>query len=341
MVQLAIRLWLGSTGDQRNSGQTAGDISVRVLAGIQELDGVRVCRSSASSENIECERRAMDASAKEPVVGQLQREHAARAASAYTAAADHYLLPALGFWDHWGAATVARLPLSSGGAVLDVCCGAGASALPAARAVGPNGSVLGLDLAEPLLALARQRAASLGLRNASFRHCDATRTGLESGSFDAVVCVFGVFFAADMPAFVGEMWRLVRPGGMLAITTWGPDWCEPAAGVFWESVRELEPALFRAFNPWDEITTPPALADLLARGGISGAMVQATAGEHHELERADDFWDIVLGSGLRATVDALGEEQRESLREHVVGELRSRAVTRLRNDVVFASAVRG
>jgi SAM-dependent methyltransferase len=251
------------------------------------------------------------------------------------------LRPALGFWDRWGVATVARLPLSSGDAVLDVCCGAGASALPAARAVGPTGRVLGLDLAEPLLGLARQRAVNLGLRNVSFRACDATAAGLESGSFGAVVCVFGVFFAADMPAFVGEMWRVVRPGGTLAITTWGPDWCEPASSIFWRAVRELEPKLFRAFNPWDEITTAPALADLLADAGISGAMVEATAGEHHELEQADGFWDIVLGSGYRATVDALSEEQRERLRERVIDELRSRGITSLRNDVVFGSSVRG
>lgn len=276
----------------------------------------------------------------EPVTGQAQQQHSARAAQTYAAAADHYLRPALGFWDRWGDATVARVPLKSGDAVLDVCCGAGASALPAARAVGPTGSVVGLDLAAPLLALAKQRAANLGLSNVSFRECDATATGLESGLFDAVVCVFGVFFAADMPAFVGEMWRLVRPGGTLAITTWGPDWSEPASSVFWKSVRELEPTLYRGFNPWDEITTVPALADLLERGGVSDAMVEATTGEHHDLERADDFWDIVLGSGYRATVDALGDEQRERLRERVLGELGSRGITKVRSDVVFARAAR-
>jgi ubiquinone/menaquinone biosynthesis C-methylase UbiE len=191
-----------------------------------------------------------------------------------------------------------------------------------------------------LLALARERAAALGLRNVSFRECDATATGLESCSFEAVVCVFGVFFAADMPGFVAEMWRLVRPGGTLAVTTWGPAWCEPASGIFWESVRALEPALFRAFNPWDEVTTAPALTDLLARAGIAGAMVAATAGQYHELERADDFWDVVLGSGYRATVDALGDAQGELLRAQVVGELGTRNVTRVRNDVVFASAVK-
>jgi hypothetical protein len=105
-------------------------------------------------------------------------------------------------------------------------------------------------------------------------------------------------------------------------------------------VRELQPALFRAFNPWDEITTAPALADLLARAGIADVAIEATAGEHQELDRADDFWEIALGSAYRATVDALDDEQRQRLRERVVGELRSRGVTRLQNDVVFGGAVK-
>jgi ubiquinone/menaquinone biosynthesis C-methylase UbiE len=272
--------------------------------------------------------------------GRSQVEHAARAGRTYTAAADHYLLPALSFWDRWGGATVARLPLATGAATLDLCCGAGASALPAARAVGPSGSVLAVDLAEPLLALARERATAAGLRNLTFRHGDATRTGLESDSFDAVVCVFGVFFAADMPAFVNEMWRLVRPGGSLAITTWGPDWCEPASGVFWASVRRLAPSLYRAFNPWDEITTVSALSELLARGGVRNATVEATQGADCELARPEEFWDVVLGSGFRGTVDALDPIMRETLREQVIGELRSRGGTRLRSDVVFSRAVK-
>ena len=282
----------------------------------------------------------MDASQSESAGGRRQRESAQRAERTYAAAADHYLSRSLGFWDRWGSATVARLALGQGDVVLDVCCGAGASALPAAQLVGPDGRVLGLDLAEPLLRLARQRAANLSLRTASFHSGDATQTGFDSESFDAVMCVFGVFFAADMAAFVAEMWRLVRPGGTLAITTWGPDWCEPASSIFWGSVNVVEPRLFRGFNPWDEITSEGALTDLLARGGVSDATVEATAGQRHELEHPDDFWDIVLGSGYRATVDAIGEEKREVLRQRVIGELRARGVTTLRNDVVFASAVK-
>ena len=266
-------------------------------------------------------------------------EHAVRASRTYGAAADHYQRPALGFWDRSGAATVSRLRLAPGAAVLDLCCGAGASALPAARAVGPSGRVLGIDIAAPMLELARSRAAEEGLANIEFRPGDATRTGLPDGGFDAVVCVFGVFFAPDMAAFVREMWRLTGPRGVLAVTTWGPGLWEPASSVFWRCVGEVEPALYKAFNPWDEITTPTLLAGLFSRAGVPDPAVEAAAGEHR-LEHPDRFWDIVLGSGYRATVDALSPEQRDRVRESLLAELRSREITSLRTDVVFGTAAR-
>ena len=266
-------------------------------------------------------------------------EHSRRAARTYGAAADHYGLAALNFWDRFGAETVAGLPLAAGHTVLDLCCGAGASAIPAARLVGPEGRVLGIDVAESLLEMARARAAREDLANIGFRAGDATRTALPDGSFDAVICVFGVFFVPDMAEFVAEMWRLVRPGGMLAITTWGAGLFEPANTAFWESVREVEPSLFKAFNPWDEITTEAALADLLARGGVEHPAVRAAQGRHH-LDDPDRFWDIVLGTGYRATIDALSQEQRDIVRERLLSRLQSEGITSVRTDVVFGTAQR-
>jgi ubiquinone/menaquinone biosynthesis C-methylase UbiE len=59
--------------------------------------------------------------------------------------------------------------------------------------------VIGIDVAEPLLKLARAKAAGEGLANVEFHHGDAIRTGLPPGGFDAVVCVFGVFGTARRP----------------------------------------------------------------------------------------------------------------------------------------------
>lgn len=266
-------------------------------------------------------------------------DRANRAARVYGAAADHYTRSTLGFWDQFGTETVSRLQLAPGMTVLDLCCGAGASAIPAAHAVGEAGRVLGIDVAAPMLELARARAAREGLSNVEFRNGDATNTALADGSFDAVVCVFGVFFVPDMTAFVQEMWRLLRPGGVLAVTTWGPGLFEPANSFFWQCVANLEPSLYKSFNPWDQITTPASLNELLTGAGVPRPAVEAVEARHH-LEHPDMFWDIVLGSGYRATVEALRPEQRDQLRETLLAELRVREVTVVRTDVVFGSAIR-
>jgi len=151
--------------------------------------------------------------------------------------------------------------------------------------------------------------------------------------------VFGVFFAPDMAAFTAGMWRLVRPGGVLAVTTWGPGLFEPANSHFWDCVREVEPALFKAFNPWDEITTPASLTELFSRAGVPGATAEAVPGRH-DLDQPDRFWDVVLGSGYRATVDALRPDQQDQLRERLLRRLRANGITVLCTDVVYGTARR-
>lgn len=266
-------------------------------------------------------------------------EATVRAERTYSSAADRFTAPQLGFWDLWGGETVARVGLQPGARVLDLCCGAGASAIRAAKAVGPQGLVVGVDVSQPLLDLARARADAEGLANLELRCADALRTGHADGEFDAVVCVFGVFFLPDMAGFIAEMWRMVRPGGTLAVTTWGPGWLEPASSFFWDAVREVEPALHKGFNPWDEITEPTALVELFEGAGIETALAEPAAATQ-PLDRPEDFWVIVMGSGLRATVDALSPTQREQVHDALLTRLGDEAVTRIRIDAVLGSARR-
>ena len=79
-----------------------------------------------------------------------------KAATTYNRAADHFDDSPLAFWDVSGRLTVERLHLKPGSAVLDVGCGTGASALPAAEVVGASGKVIGVDLAEKLLERAEE-----------------------------------------------------------------------------------------------------------------------------------------------------------------------------------------
>jgi len=230
-----------------------------------------------------------------------------RAATTYNAASDHFDDEPLGFWKRYGERTVERLALRPGARVLDVGCGTGASALPAAARVGPTGKVIGIDLAERLLEIARQKAASRNLSNVEFHFGDMERFGYPDRHFDAVVCVFAIFFVPDMAMQLRELWRMVRPDGQLAITTWLPRVMEPAASVFWSAVKELRPELYLGFNPWDRITDPAPLRALLAEGGIVNADILAENGRQ-ELRSPEDWWTIVVGSGFRSIVDQMGPE---------------------------------
>src|ERR1700758_5008388 len=83
-----------------------------------------------------------------------------KAATTYNAAADHFDDGPLAFWDRYGRGTIERLRVKPGSVILDVGCGSGASALPAGQVVGQHGRVIGVDLADRLLAMARAKAAA-------------------------------------------------------------------------------------------------------------------------------------------------------------------------------------
>ena len=143
----------------------------------------------------------------------------------YNAASDHFDDAPLAFWDRYGRRTVERLGLKPGSSVLDVGCGTGASAIPAAQAVAPDGSVIGVDLAEKLLTIARAKAADQGLHNVEFRIGDMENLGFPDGHFDTVISVFSIFFVPDMEKQARELWRMVRPGGQLCHHHLGDRFC--------------------------------------------------------------------------------------------------------------------
>jgi SAM-dependent methyltransferase len=110
--------------------------------------------------------------------------------------------------------------LRPGERVLDAGCGPGTATVLAADLVGPEGSVVGVDLADALLD--RARAATAGLANVEIRAMDATDLAWGDGTFDAVVASSVVQFTG--PASLREWQRVTRPGGRVACSLpWGPD----------------------------------------------------------------------------------------------------------------------
>ena len=112
----------------------------------------------------------------------------------------------------------------AGGArrVLDIGCGTGATTLAIARGLGAGGSSVGVDISEPMVALARSRAERDGLA-ATFVVADAQTYAFEPGFFDTIVSRFGVMFFGDSVRAFQNLRSAVRPGGDLAVIAWrGP-----------------------------------------------------------------------------------------------------------------------
>jgi ubiquinone/menaquinone biosynthesis C-methylase UbiE len=260
-----------------------------------------------------------------------------RAARTYNSAADVYDDPANSFWERFGRKTVERLQLRKGAIVLDVCCGSGASALPAAAIVGPSGFVLGVDLAERLLENARAKAKARGLLNVQFRVGDMLDLRIPDDQFDAVICVFGIFFVPDMALALRLLWERVRRGGKLAITTWGPRFFEPATSAFWNSIQKERPDLYKGFNPWDRICDPQSLSALFADAGIANPDVAAQS-DRHPIASPEAWWVAVLGSGYRGTVDQLDAAARDRVQDANVAYIRNSGITSVEANVVYAVA---
>ena len=260
-----------------------------------------------------------------------------KAAAAYNAAADHFDDEALGLWAKYGGRTVERLALQPGATVLDVGCGTGASAIPAAEQVGPKGNVIAVDLAHRLLEIARRKAASRKLENIEFRLADMENLGFPDQCFDAVICIFAIFFVPDVTKQIRELWRMVRPNGQLAITIWGPRVWEPGSTGWWSAVKELRPDLHALFNPWDRIADPEALSGLFAEAGVAEVTIVAEDGRQ-PLRSPEDWWTMVLGSGYRWTVDQMDPGMAQGLRNANLAWIRSHKVTSVETNVIYAVA---
>jgi demethylmenaquinone methyltransferase/2-methoxy-6-polyprenyl-1,4-benzoquinol methylase len=122
-----------------------------------------------------------------------------------------------GMHHRWRERAAGRAELLAGEAALDVCCGTGDLAIELAGRVGQHGSVVGCDFSEPMLELARRKAARRGLSQVRFEWADALELPHPDESFDAATVGFGARNLADLPRGLQELARVLKPGGRLVI----------------------------------------------------------------------------------------------------------------------------
>jgi SAM-dependent methyltransferase len=142
------------------------------------------------------------------------------------------------FVDVTNAALAAAAP-QPGENVLDIGCGTGTTLLRLAEAVGPGGAVLGVDISEQQLTLARQRIAAAGATQARVVLDDAATHEFPPARFDLAVTRFGVMFFADPVAAFSNIRRAMKPGGRLLLAVFRPGPENPWTTASMAAIRHL------------------------------------------------------------------------------------------------------
>jgi SAM-dependent methyltransferase len=187
-----------------------------------------------------------------------------------------------------------RVGAGAGVRMLDVATGSGNVALAGARA---GADVIGLDLTPELLAAARGRAADAGL-DVQFVEGDAEELPFERDSFDVVTSCFGVMFAPRHEQAAGELARVARPGGTVAVTAWTPDGLIGRTFAILSSFMPPPPPELRPPMSWG---TEEHVRELFADSGAELSLERHTVTfTHDSAEGWLDYDERILGPAIMA-----------------------------------------
>jgi ubiquinone/menaquinone biosynthesis C-methylase UbiE len=196
---------------------------------------------------------------------------------------------------------VALADLPAGARVLDVATGAGAALFEAAGRAGPAGMVVGVDLAEPMVADARRRGRQAGVGNAALAVMDAEALGFRTGTFDAVLCASALYLLPHPVAALRGFGRVLRPGGLLAAAVFGADLDER-----WSWRGELLARLAPPLEPLGHRFDQASLRQALKEAGFRAVAVKV---ERLEVAYADAaaWWASDWSHGERALLELMSE----------------------------------
>lgn len=220
----------------------------------------------------------------------------------------------------FGTRLVEQMPLKQGARVLDVATGTGAVLLPAARRVGSEGQVTGIDLSGGILREAERAAAAEGLTNVRLRKMDAEHLDFPDQTFDAVTCALSLFLFPDMEAALREMYRISKPSGYIGISMF--DKTPPPFDPGWPMLIQQ----FEAYQGWVRMPRPFAytseeLEALLSQPGFRSIQIRSELNDI-VYESLEDWWAFQLTIGPRPTILRMDEETRAGFKHEYLAKLR-------------------
>ncbi|HJU29071.1 MAG TPA: methyltransferase domain-containing protein [Candidatus Binataceae bacterium] len=213
-----------------------------------------------------------------------------------------------------------------GSRVLDIATGSGEPAVTAARRAGGAGRVIATDQSSGMLAIARERAAALGVTNIQFRESDAESLAIEERDFDAVICRWGMMFMPDVARAIAGLRERMAAGARLATAVWSTPDKVPMISIGAEIVRRLAnlpPPPPGALEPM-RLADTSILKGALERAGFSEITVERMP-VTFEFARAEDFTQFRLdvSAPFRAMLSRQTPEMRQKIIDAVTDAARA------------------
>ncbi|MBV6395200.1 MAG: Ubiquinone/menaquinone biosynthesis C-methyltransferase UbiE [Anaerolineales bacterium] len=215
------------------------------------------------------------------------------------------------FFSHFGRRLVELAHIPSGAHVLDVATGRGAALFPAAKSVGTQGRVVGIDLSEGMVQETAKELARLGLSpNAEVRQMDAEHLQFPDESFDYVLCAFGIFFFPQLDRAMSEFRRVLRPNGKIVVTTWEKSfeeqqaWFDDIAKTYLppepeeNEVAESESASQPVFD------TPEGLEAIMNDADFIDVQIISEAADF-VYATEEEYWSTLWSHGGRVTLEKI------------------------------------
>jgi len=224
---------------------------------------------------------------------------------------------ALRFFPESAKHMAALLGLRGDERVLDVACGTGHASLAIARML-PKGRVTAVDFSAGMLDQARQKAASMKIRNIDFAERDMQDLGFVESPFNIAVCAFGIFFVMDMETQLAHIASMVKPGGRVMITNFQESYFHPLKDLF---INRL--AAYGVQNPpqaWKRIAHEAGCRHLFEKAGLTNIRVEQKNVGYY-LESADEWWDIVWNAGFRRLVAQLSTQDQARFKQEHLAEI--------------------
>ena len=195
---------------------------------------------------------------------------------------------------HYADEAIAAAHLKPGAAILDVACGPGTLALMVAREAG---EVHGIDFSAPMLDIFRQHVERAGYRNITIRHGDAQALPYADNTFDAAFSMFGLMFFPDRCKGFAEIYRTLKPGGTIAVTSWAPLDRSPAMQIMFGAIRVINPNIPEPQKSIDTLENPDVFKQEMLDAGFRNVQIQSVTRFAFPVLSIPKFWDdMVKGS---------------------------------------------